>query len=87
MPDHAVSPAAVLLGGAKDRGQAADNAIDRASLPGKPGIGDITNDRGSQEIGREFPVTRERIRQIEAEALRKLKLPSRAHVMRSFAEP
>ncbi|NUX01881.1 hypothetical protein GO685_05405, partial [Wolbachia endosymbiont of Madathamugadia hiepei] len=37
-----------------------------------------------EEVGRIFNVTRERIRQIEAKALRKLKHPSRARKLRGF---
>jgi RNA polymerase primary sigma factor len=37
-----------------------------------------------EEVGRQFSVTRERIRQIEAKALRKLKHPSRSRSLRSF---
>lgn len=40
-----------------------------------------------EEIGRELRVTRERIRQIEAKAIKKLRHPSRAHALRSFASP
>ncbi len=39
-----------------------------------------------EEIGREFNVTRERIRQIEVKALRKLKHPSRSNVLKDFLE-
>ena len=39
-----------------------------------------------EEVGRDFAVTRERIRQIEAKALRKLRHPSRAKKLRSFIE-
>jgi len=39
-----------------------------------------------EEIGQEFDVTRERIRQIEVKALRKLKHPSRSRFLRSFLE-
>jgi RNA polymerase primary sigma factor len=39
-----------------------------------------------EEVGQDFDVTRERIRQIEAKALRKLKHPSRAKKLRSFVE-
>jgi RNA polymerase primary sigma factor len=35
-------------------------------------------------VGKQFDVTRERIRQIEAKALRKLRHPSRVDIMRSF---
>jgi RNA polymerase primary sigma factor len=37
-----------------------------------------------EEVGQQFSLTRERIRQIEAKALRKLKHPSRAKDLRSF---
>ncbi len=40
-----------------------------------------------EEIGRELRVTRERIRQIEAKAIKKLRHPSRAQALRSFASP
>jgi RNA polymerase primary sigma factor len=39
-----------------------------------------------EEVGQQFAVTRERIRQIEAKALRKLKHPSRSRVLRSFLD-
>jgi RNA polymerase primary sigma factor len=39
-----------------------------------------------EEIGQEFDVTRERIRQIEAKALRKLRHPSRSEQLRSFLD-
>ncbi|MFC2028213.1 sigma factor-like helix-turn-helix DNA-binding protein, partial [Chloroflexota bacterium] len=42
--------------------------------------------RTLEEIGREFLVTRERIRQIEAQALRKLRLPSRATKLKDYLE-
>ncbi len=47
------------------------------------GIG-LKTDRTLEEVGLQFSVTRERIRQIEAKALRKLKHPSRSGVLRSF---
>ena len=47
---------------------------------------DMSSDHTLEEVGRQFDVTRERIRQIEAKALRKLKLPSRSDRLRSFAE-
>ncbi|HBB39995.1 MAG: RNA polymerase sigma factor RpoD [Nitrospirae bacterium CG18_big_fil_WC_8_21_14_2_50_70_55] len=49
------------------------------------GIGEQT-DHTLEEVGREFSVTRERIRQIEAKALRKLRHPSRARYLETFAE-
>ena len=42
--------------------------------------------RTLEEVGKEFDVTRERIRQIEAKALRKLRHPSRSEVLRSFLD-
>jgi RNA polymerase primary sigma factor len=39
-----------------------------------------------EEVGRQFGVTRERIRQIEAKALRKLRQPGRANVLRDYLE-
>jgi RNA polymerase primary sigma factor len=49
------------------------------------GIG-MNNDHTLEEVGQQFSVTRERIRQIEAKALRKLKHPSRSRVLRSFLD-
>jgi RNA polymerase primary sigma factor len=49
------------------------------------GIG-MTTDYTLEEVGQRFSVTRERIRQIEAKALRKLKHPSRSRVLRTFLE-
>jgi RNA polymerase primary sigma factor len=47
------------------------------------GIG-IGRDHTLEQVGQQFSVTRERIRQIEAKALRKLKHPSRSGALRSF---
>ena len=47
---------------------------------------DMSSDHTLEEVGRQFDVTRERIRQIEAKALRKLKHPSRSEKLRTFAE-
>jgi RNA polymerase primary sigma factor len=49
------------------------------------GIG-MNTDHTLEEVGQQFNVTRERIRQIEAKALRKLKHPSRSRKLRSFLE-
>jgi RNA polymerase primary sigma factor len=49
------------------------------------GIGEQT-DHTLEEVGQEFDVTRERIRQIEAKALRKLRHPSRSKQLKSFIE-
>jgi RNA polymerase primary sigma factor len=44
----------------------------------------MNKDHTLEEVGQQFSVTRERIRQIEAKALRKLKHPSRSRILRSF---
>ena len=49
------------------------------------GIG-MNTDHTLQAVGQQFSVTRERIRQIEAKALRKLKHPSRSRKLRSFLD-
>jgi RNA polymerase primary sigma factor len=49
------------------------------------GLG-MNSDHTLEEVGQQFSVTRERIRQIEAKALRKLKHPSRSRVLRSFLD-
>lgn len=49
------------------------------------GIG-MNSDHTLEEVGQQFAVTRERIRQIEAKALRKLKHPSRSRKLRSFLD-
>lgn len=47
---------------------------------------DMNTDHTLEEVGKQFDVTRERIRQIEAKALRKLRQPSRAQQLKSFIE-
>ena len=47
---------------------------------------DMTTDHTLEEVGKEFDVTRERIRQIEAKALRKLRHPTRSEHLRSFLD-
>jgi RNA polymerase primary sigma factor len=49
------------------------------------GIG-MNKDHTLEEVGQQFSVTRERIRQIEAKALRKLKHPSRSRILRTFLD-
>jgi RNA polymerase primary sigma factor len=49
------------------------------------GLG-MNSDHTLEEVGQQFLVTRERIRQIEAKALRKLKHPSRSRELRSFLD-
>ena len=47
---------------------------------------DMNTDHTLEEVGRQFSVTRERIRQIEAKALRKLRHPARSEQLRSFID-
>ena len=49
------------------------------------GIG-MNNDHTLEEVGKQFDVTRERIRQIEAKALRKMRHPTRSEKLRSYLE-
>jgi RNA polymerase primary sigma factor len=48
---------------------------------------EMSTDHTLEEVGKQFDVTRERIRQIEAKALRKLRHPSRSERLRSFLDP
>lgn len=47
---------------------------------------DMSTDHTLEEVGKQFDVTRERIRQIEAKALRKLRHPSRSEILKSFLD-
>ena len=47
---------------------------------------DMNTDHTLEEVGKQFDVTRERIRQIEAKALRKLRHPSRSRKLKAFLE-
>tara|TARA_B100001094_G_scaffold333376_1_gene411227 strand:+ start:8138 stop:9955 length:1818 start_codon:yes stop_codon:yes gene_type:complete len=47
---------------------------------------DMNTDHTLEEVGKQFDVTRERIRQIEAKALRKLRHPSRSEILKSFID-
>jgi RNA polymerase primary sigma factor len=47
---------------------------------------EMDNDHTLEEVGKQFDVTRERIRQIEAKALRKLRHPSRSEQLKSFLD-
>jgi RNA polymerase primary sigma factor len=61
------------------------NAREERVLRMRFGIG-IGSDQTLEEVGQQFAVSRERIRQIEAKALRKLKHPSRSMILRSFLD-
>jgi RNA polymerase primary sigma factor len=61
------------------------NAREERVLRMRFGIG-ITSDHTLEEVSQQFSVTRERIRQIEAKALRKLKHPSKSMILRSFLD-
>ena len=61
------------------------NAREERVLRMRFGIG-MNSDRTLEEVGQQFDVSRERIRQIEAKALRKLKHPSRAMILRGFLD-
>jgi RNA polymerase primary sigma factor len=50
------------------------------------GLGSIGEEHTLEDVGQEFNVTRERIRQIEAKALRKLRHPSRARILKAFID-
>jgi RNA polymerase primary sigma factor len=50
------------------------------------GLGPQGEEHTLEEVGKNFDVTRERIRQIEAKALRKLRHPSRARLLKAFTE-
>ncbi len=47
---------------------------------------DVSSEHTLEEVGKDFSVTRERIRQIEVKALRKLRHPSRAKRLKNFFE-
>jgi RNA polymerase primary sigma factor len=51
-----------------------------------PAVGGMNTDRTPEEVGQQFRVTLEGIRQIEAKALGKLKHPGRSRKMRSFLD-
>ncbi|MEY2873236.1 MAG: hypothetical protein RLZZ373_607, partial [Pseudomonadota bacterium] len=47
---------------------------------------EMSTDHTLEEVGKQFDVTRERIRQIEAKAIRKLKHPSRSDKLRTYLD-
>lgn len=64
-----------------------DNLTEREAKVLKMRFGiEMSTDHTLEEVGKQFDVTRERIRQIEAKALRKLRHPSRSEHLRSFLE-
>jgi hypothetical protein len=75
----------VLPGGAVELPGRSRPAREERIVRTRFGIG-ISSDHTLEEVGQQFSVTRERIRQIEAKALRKLKHPSRSRVLRSFLD-
>ena len=68
-----------------ERGRFIILRVRHALEPGGAPIG-MNTDHTLEEVGQQFNVTRERIRQIEAKALRKLKHPSRSRKLRSFLD-
>src|SRR3974390_2910914 len=70
---------------ATTRGPASLSGREERVLRMRLGIG-VTSDHTLEEVGNQFAVSRERIRQIEAKALRKLKPPSRSTLLRSFLD-
>ncbi len=76
---------AVLPLDAAIQGNLRETAREERVLRMRFGIG-MNTDHTLEEVGQQFSVTRERIRQIEAKALRKLKHPSRSRKLRSFLD-
>ncbi len=86
---HNVAPmeAAMLSGLRSAVGEMLDGLTAREAKVLRMRFGiDMSSDHTLDEVGKQFDVTRERIRQIETKAIRKLKHPSRADKLRSFAE-
>ena len=79
--EHRLAGLASDASRAQQNGQAAQERVLRMRF----GIG-MNTDHTLEEVGQQFSVTRERIRQIEAKALRKLKHPSRSRKLRSFLD-
>ena len=73
--------------GASSRLNACCTLSSHADLSGVGVCGiDMNTDHTLEEVGKQFDVTRERIRQIEAKALRKLRHPTRSDHLRSFLD-
>jgi RNA polymerase primary sigma factor len=86
---HAVSPMEALLGSdLRSQTRRVLKSLtprEEQILKMRFGVGDGT-EHTLEEVGRSFQVTRERIRQIESKALKKLRHPSRAEILRGFLE-
>jgi RNA polymerase primary sigma factor len=81
IPDHnATSPQDAVV-----NENLADQTREERVLKMRFGIGERAN-HTLEEVGQDFEVTRERIRQIEAKALRKLRHPSRSRLLKAFVE-
>ena len=87
--DNAENPLDAAVGAALAEAtlEVLENLTDREQkvLRMRFGIG-MNTDHTLEEVGKQFGGTRERIRQIEAKALRKLRHPSRAQKLRTFAD-
>ena len=77
-----IDDAAVRFKDATDEILASLTAREAKVLRMRFGIG-MNNDHTLEEVGKQFDVTRERIRQIEAKALRKLRHPTRSEVLKA----
>ena len=86
---NAVSPQETVIG--RRRSETIESVLktltprEEKVIKNRFGIGD-SQEQTLEEVGQEFKVTRERIRQIETKCLRKLRHPARAHKLRQFAE-
>ena len=78
-----MSTAYLVTGASKGLGKSIAIAIAKS---GNPVIALARDSADLEEVGKQFDVTRERIRQIEAKALRKLRHPSRSSHLKSFLD-